>query len=265
MLKPILIIDPGHGGNDSGGGSNGYFKEKELNLKISLYQYERFKALGVPIVLTREKDIYLSPSNRTTIVRESGAKYCISNHINAAASSAAKGVETIHSIFSDGKIATAFYEAIIDAGMSERRVFQKASNTYPGKDYYYMHRDTGAVNTTIIEYGFATNSEDAKLLNDNWKVFAESVVRTFCEFTGYKYTNSNTSNSSENEQIELPNSDETLPQILKSTNITFEGKKVAGYINSNNKSLVEVRKLSEMVGLYVKWNGTTNTVELSKK
>ena len=78
--KPVLIIDPGHGGKDNGGGSNEYFKEKEMNLQISLYQYQRFQELGVPVSITRDSDIYLSPSTRTEIVRESGAKYCISNH-----------------------------------------------------------------------------------------------------------------------------------------------------------------------------------------
>ena len=32
-----IIIDPGHGGFDPGGGSNQYFKEKDINLLISNY------------------------------------------------------------------------------------------------------------------------------------------------------------------------------------------------------------------------------------
>lgn len=81
-----LIIDPGHGGNDPGGGSNEHWKEKDLVLDISLYQYQRFRELGVSVEITRTKDVTLSPDERTKIVRESGAKYCISNHINAAES-----------------------------------------------------------------------------------------------------------------------------------------------------------------------------------
>ena len=44
----MIIIDPGHGGMDFGGGTNIYFKEKDKNLDISLYQYNRFKELGIP-------------------------------------------------------------------------------------------------------------------------------------------------------------------------------------------------------------------------
>lgn len=83
MAKPILIIDPGHGGIDPGGGTNRYWKEKDLTLKISLYQYNRYKELGVPVAMTRSIDKTLDPDERTRIVRNSGAKYCHSNHINA--------------------------------------------------------------------------------------------------------------------------------------------------------------------------------------
>jgi len=186
-MKPTLIIDPGHGGRDPGGGSTNAWKEKDMVLQISLYQYDRFKQLGVPVALTRDKDVYLSPADRTKIVRESGAKYCISNHINAASSSSARGVETIHSIHSDGKLATAIYNAIRDAGMPGRRVFCKPLDNKPTVDYYYMHRETGSVSTVIIEYGFATNSADVDLLERNWRTYAEATVRAFCQYAGYAY------------------------------------------------------------------------------
>src|SRR5690606_35085076 len=99
--KPLLIIDPGHGGKDGGGGTNALWKEKDLVLKISLYQYKRFKELGVKVGLTRNSDVYLSPEQRTGIVKKSGAKYCLSNHINAGGGD---GAEFIHSIYADGKL-----------------------------------------------------------------------------------------------------------------------------------------------------------------
>lgn len=54
-----------------------------MNLQISLYQHKRFKELGVPVELTRDTDKYLSPDTRTSIIKNSGADICISNHINA--------------------------------------------------------------------------------------------------------------------------------------------------------------------------------------
>lgn len=186
-MKPILVIDPGHGGKDPGGGSTANWKEKDFVLQISLYQYERFKQLGVPVALTRDKDVYLSPNERAKIVRESGAKYCISNHINAAGNSTARGVETIHSIYSDGKLAAAIYNAIRDAGMPGRRVFSRSIDNKQKVDYYFMHRDTGSVSTVIVEYGFATNAQDVQLLENHWRDYAEAVVRAFCQYAGYDY------------------------------------------------------------------------------
>ncbi len=189
--KPMLIIDPGHGGKDPGGGSNQYFKEKDMTLKISLYQYQRFQELDVPVTITRQDDIYLSPTNRTKLIKDSGAKHCISNHINAAISTA-RGVETIHSIHAESKLARAIYQEIINQGMVGRRFFSKESLTNKDMDYYFMHRDTGKVITTIIEYGFSTNFEDTKLLLKNWKDYAEAVVRAFCLYIGHPYRLPNT-------------------------------------------------------------------------
>ncbi|WP_345788237.1 N-acetylmuramoyl-L-alanine amidase family protein [Brevibacillus laterosporus] len=61
MATPILIIDPGHGGTDSDTVGNG-LREKDLTLQISLYQFNRFKELGLPVAITRTTDITLKPS-----------------------------------------------------------------------------------------------------------------------------------------------------------------------------------------------------------
>lgn len=202
-MKPRGIIDPGHGGTDPGASGNGLI-EKDYNLKISLYQYERFKALGVPFDITRMDDVTLDEGPRTTKVKNSGAQYCISNHINAAATKTAAGAETIHSIYSDGKLANAIMDELVKEGLPKRRVFKKESVKYPGSDWYYMHRDTGAVETIIVEYDFLTNPEGAKRVADNWKRYAEAVVRAVTIFLGYKYT---APGETTQEEIETPQKD----------------------------------------------------------
>jgi N-acetylmuramoyl-L-alanine amidase len=202
--KPELVIDPGHGGKDPGGGSSIYwdpqgFYERDKVLQISLYQYKRFKELGVKVALTRDSDITLDSTTRPNLVKNSGAKYCISNHINAASATTAAGVETIHSVYSDGKLATALMQAIADAGQIKRKtpVFTKIITNESGapvlangkkQDYYFMHRLTGNVGTVIIEYGFATNPGDAERIKNNWQAYAEAVVKAYCAFAGHKYT-----------------------------------------------------------------------------
>lgn len=184
--KPVLIIDAGHGGDDKGASGNGII-EKEYTLKISLYQQERFKELGLATVLTRDNDRSLDSVKRTNIVKDSGAKYCISNHINAATSKDAAGVEVIHSIHNDGKLAHAIVYALRDTGQILRKtpVYSKPDGS---ADYYFMHRLTGSVTTNIVEYGFLSNAADAERIKDNWKAYAEAVVRAFCGFIGHAYT-----------------------------------------------------------------------------
>ena len=51
-----IVIDAGHGGEDPGAIGNGIV-EKDLALKISNYMANRFKDLGIPVILTRDTEI----------------------------------------------------------------------------------------------------------------------------------------------------------------------------------------------------------------
>lgn len=81
-----IVIDPGHGGEDPGAVGNN-LNEKDYNLLISKYMYDRFKELGVPVALTRSEDVTLSPTERVeTILSKFGNNsdvIVISNHLNA--------------------------------------------------------------------------------------------------------------------------------------------------------------------------------------
>lgn len=182
MSRPVIIIDAGHGGKDPGGGSNSYWVEKDFNLKISLYQYERFRELGVPVALTRDQDMTLTPEERVTIVKNSGAEYCISNHINAGGG---EGAEVIHSIWDQRKLPRMIMDEIVKAGQKERRVFSRRLDE--NTDYYFMHRETGSVVTYIIEYGFADHENDVERLRNHWKDYAEAVVKAFCLYLDRPY------------------------------------------------------------------------------
>lgn len=51
-----------------------------------------------------------------------------------------------------------------------------------------MHRQTGSVSTVIVEYGFVDNAACAARVKDNWRAYAEGVVKAFCEFIKHSYT-----------------------------------------------------------------------------
>lgn len=81
-----IVIDPGHGGIDGGAVGNNQ-NEKDYTLKISKYMYDRFKELGIPVTLTRDTDITLSPSDRVDRILDAYGDnpnvIIVSNHLNA--------------------------------------------------------------------------------------------------------------------------------------------------------------------------------------
>ena len=86
MNEKKIVIDAGHGGDDPGAVGNGII-EKDLNLEISKYMFDRFKELGVPVKMTRTTDETISPTERVNRVLDAYGNnsdvIVISNHINA--------------------------------------------------------------------------------------------------------------------------------------------------------------------------------------
>lgn len=186
MVKPIIAIDAGHGGKDSGTSCK-LFKEKDIVLKMSHYQLSRCQQLGIPAILIRTNDSYISLKERSTMIKESGAKYCLCNHINAFKKTDVRGATVIHSIYADGKLAHSIKGQIVNAGAIKGSVWCKSSLINKKKDYYHMHRETGSTRTVIVEYGFASNPSDALLIYNKWSEFAEASLRGLCFHAGLHY------------------------------------------------------------------------------
>ena len=81
-----IVVDAGHGGNDPGVSGNGII-EKDYNLKIANYIYNRLKELGLPVTITRNTDITLSPTDRVNKILNAYGNnsdvIVLSNHLNA--------------------------------------------------------------------------------------------------------------------------------------------------------------------------------------
>lgn len=181
----LIIIDPGHGGFDPGGGSNNLWREKDMVLKISLYQNRRFKELGVPSVMTRYADDTLPPQERIRIINRliTGETITISNHINIGGG---KGAEVIHSIRDSEDLGRIIAIEIEKTGQNIRSVYTRTNAL--GNDYYFVIRETPRSQTIIIEYGFADNNDDQQRIFYNWPALAEAVVRGVCIYWNIPYT-----------------------------------------------------------------------------
>lgn len=82
MHFKTVILDPGHGGIDPGAGWNG-LKEKNLNLEVSKRVEKILRKKGIPTVLTRRSDKYLSHLTRASIANKYSSSVFISIHFNA--------------------------------------------------------------------------------------------------------------------------------------------------------------------------------------
>ena len=89
-----VVIDPGHGGRDTGAIGPHGVREKDVALAIARTLAERLRELGFTVVLTRKDDTYVSLDERTRIANEARADLFVSVHCNAARSRKLAGVET---------------------------------------------------------------------------------------------------------------------------------------------------------------------------
>ncbi len=93
LTRPVkkVMLDPGHGGRDSGA-RGARALEKELNLKLAAAIREELVKRGFEVVMTREDDTFVSLDERAQ--RSAAADIFISVHHNAASNRTARGIET---------------------------------------------------------------------------------------------------------------------------------------------------------------------------
>ncbi len=91
-----IVIDPGHGGHDTGTISSNGMCEKDLVLDVArrLKAYVKRKYPDVEVILTRDSDRFVALEQRTAIANSRRADLFISIHANASPSRVASGVET---------------------------------------------------------------------------------------------------------------------------------------------------------------------------
>lgn len=182
-----VIVDAGHGGEDPGAVANN-IKEKDLNLKSSLYIYNRLKELGVNAMLTRDSDISLPKNERIKKVKSlfnnSPNVVLVSNHINAGGG---EGAEIVYALRSSPMLASMAIDNISKAGQISRGIYQRVLPENPSKDYYYIIRETGNVEPILVEYGFIDNQRDSNKLLNNLTDYAEGVVKAIVDYAGIPY------------------------------------------------------------------------------
>ncbi|MDR0476117.1 MAG: N-acetylmuramoyl-L-alanine amidase [Treponema sp.] len=218
-----IIIDPGHGGKDPGAvaeqvinGKTVKLHEKDINLKVSRLLYSRLAAAfpNKQIILTREGDTTLSLDKRAITansvqMKDNEAVIFVSVHSNSSFNNSARGFEifylypdhrreiidkmqypdsgdilsilndmmqeevTAQSLLLANSIFKCF-EKTLGSAMSPRGIKQRD---------YFVIRNT-RMPAVLVELGFITNKNDARLLADDayLKNFSEALYKGISDF-----------------------------------------------------------------------------------
>ena len=177
-LSPLVIIDPGHGGEDGGAVGHDGIIEKNINLKISLVLRDALKLLGYETIMTREKDkaIYDESAinlrqkkrsdlkNRLSIINKNSSEdsIFISIHQNKFPNEKYSGTQIFFSKNNTKSENLAVYirESITSKlqPKNEREIKEATSKIFL--------LNNAKIPSVTIECGFLSNKEESQKLND---------------------------------------------------------------------------------------------------
>ncbi len=92
-----VVLDPGHGGHDTGAVGPTGLMEKEVVLDLALRLRRLLQErLGVRVIMTRTEDVFVPLQERTAIANRARADFFLSLHVNGSAKRGAVGFETFY-------------------------------------------------------------------------------------------------------------------------------------------------------------------------
>jgi len=183
-----VVIDPGHGGSESGAVGGG-LQEKNVNLVVSELVVEKFEALGISAQLTRTGDYRVPIATRAQIATALAPDVFLSLHHNGGAKRASSrpGTEIFYSeARPDSKRLAAILYDELNAAASQfdanwvSTVNEGASLRLreDGKDLYGVHRYSPELDSVITEFLYLSNASEAALMKrpDVIDAEAQSIV-----------------------------------------------------------------------------------------
>jgi N-acetylmuramoyl-L-alanine amidase len=91
-----IVVDPGHGGKDTGTSTPGGLAEKEVTLDIGLRLRHLLEQAAFEVVMTRDKDETVPLRQRTALANAQGADLFVSIHLNWIDGGQIRGMETYY-------------------------------------------------------------------------------------------------------------------------------------------------------------------------
>lgn len=216
-----IVIDPGHGGDDTGA-TNGSYIERNINLEQSLYEKQRYEQHGLRVLLLRDTNsnygITMGDDEWEPVEKKGYAvgyygtvsKIIYSNHHNSSGNETSKGWEilvpaqaTYDDLKTEHKIADTWSNTYVKQTNPYYRFYTKdyetgtASNKINGEvygfeDYYSVIRIPNKlfnVKNVLFEGAYINNNNDMYWYyrQENWKQLSEVKIKAYVESLGVKY------------------------------------------------------------------------------
>ena len=231
----MIIIDAAHGGSDNGNVGNGII-EKDYTLLISKYIYNRLKDLGANVKLVRDSDETLTDAERANrILNAYGNSANVLAISNILSSGSGDGAEVIYALRNNDKLASMITENLSDTGREVKKWYQRRLESDTSKDYYPIQRNTGNIETVVVDYGKVNNVSDANDIKNNYEIYAEAVVKSIANYKGIPYKT-----VSGEEEIYIVKKGDSLYSIAQKYNVTVDAIKKANNLSSNLLSIGQI-------------------------
>lgn len=171
--KPLIILDPGHGGSDEGAKVH-YFMEKRLTLMTTLLVRKYLEEMGYRVIMTRSKDVFIPLHRRVSIANKTKAVLFASVHYNSSPSTEAHGIEVFYFNGADQKRAKESRK-LASSVLSELIRHTSANSRGVKNGNFHVIRETTTMPAILIEGGFMTNQEERTNLRD--KQYLEKISK----------------------------------------------------------------------------------------
>ncbi len=174
--RVVVMIDPGHGGKDSGAVGIGGLQEKNIILPISQKLARILQQNGVQVILTRDSDYFVSLQGRVDLASRANADVFVSIHANSAGSERpdVSGLETYYYDSGLG-LARIVHNSILKSVNVRDRGVRRAR-------FYVLRKSS--MPSILVETGYMTGREDiAKLRNPQYQnQMAEAIARGVLQY-----------------------------------------------------------------------------------
>ncbi len=189
-INNVVVIDPGHGGDDGGCiGVDGTL-EKDINLEISKELEKLFTKNGYTVIMTRNEDADLCDRSKSTIkarknsdlkkrveiINNSNCSLLISVHINQYSSPEIFGAQVFYN--KNDEVSEKYAKSVMEELRKTDEKNRRVAKDIPNKNLIFSNIKTPGI---LVECGFLSNPEECEKLKS--KEYRQKIAQAIYDGT----------------------------------------------------------------------------------